>query len=448
MQGPLEGRSANHRLESGFAGWLLMGTPMKLLLGLLGIVLIDPTMARGENWPSWRGRTGLGYTTDKSLPLKWGGKDNANVLWKVPLFLDAERIKQDENRSSPIVWGDRVFITLSYWPDGVSQKEYPEHHVVCLQASDGKRLWDTRVQPGPWRLTDLRGGYTAPTPATDGERVYVLFGSAVLAALDFDGRIVWRKDITPFTFDVAIGTSPILYNGLVMVLCDQTNTKQSRLAAFDQKTGEIKWETKRPEANFSHSTPVIVSVNGKAQMLVAAHHALQGLDPASGAVIWSCKNKGDVPTPAYGSGLVYAVDGRGGPGIAVDPTGAGDVTKTHIRWTAGKVPDGAFSSPMIVNGLLHQLLPGGVLKCWKMANGELMYTERLAGASDRPSPVATVDGRIYFASGGKSFVIQAGPRLAVLAMNELGDAGEASPAAADGRLFLKGRRYMFCVGAR
>jgi outer membrane protein assembly factor BamB len=425
-----------------------MGKPMKLLLSLVGIAIFLPMAARGENWPSWRGPTGLGYTTDKFLPLTWGGKDNTNVLWKVPLFPNPERIKQDENRSSPIVWSDRVFITLSCWPDGVSQKEYPEHHVVCLRADDGKRLWDTRVPPGPWRLTDLRGGYTAPTPATDGERVVVLFGSSVLAALDFDGRIVWRKEITPFAFDVAIGTSPILYQNLVLVLCDQTNPRRSRLAAFDKKTGELKWEAKRPEANFSHSTPVIVSVNGKAQMLVAAHHALQGIDPATGTLIWWCKNKGDVPTPAYGSGLAYAVDGRGGPGIAVDPTGTGDATKTHIRWTAGKVPDGAFSSPIIVNGLLYQLLPGGVLKCWQMMSGELAYTERLAGASDRPSPVATPDGRIYFAGAGKTFVIQAGPRFSVLAVNDLGDGGEASPAVAGGRFFLKGHHSLFCVGTK
>jgi outer membrane protein assembly factor BamB len=421
---------------------------MKLLVCLLGILVLGLTAVRAENWPGWRGPTGLGYTSENELPLTWGGKDNVNVRWKVSLFPGPEKSKQDENRSSPIVWGERVFITLSYWPEGVSQKEYPEHHVVCFQARDGKRLWDTRIPPGPWRLTDLRGGYTAPTPTTDGERVYVLFGSSVLAALDFDGRMAWRKEIIPFAFDVAIGTSPVLYQDLVLVLCDQTNTKQSRLAAFDKKTGDIRWETKRPEANFSHSTPVIVPVRGKAQMLVSAHHALQGIDPANGQVIWWSKNKGDVPTPAYGFGLVYAVDGRGGPGVAVDPTGAGDVTKTHIKWTVGKVPDGAFSSPIVVDALLYQLTTGGVLKCWKVDTGDAVYAERLPGASDRPSPVATADGRLYFASAGKTFVVQAGFKFKVLAVNDLGDGSEASPAAAAGRFFLRGRRFLFCIGTR
>jgi outer membrane protein assembly factor BamB len=390
----------------------------------------------------------MGYTAEKNLPLTWGGKENAHVLWKVPLLPESDKIKSDENRSSPIVWGDHVFVTLSYWPAGVSPKEYPEHHVVCFQAADGRRLWDTLVPPGPWRLTDLRGGYTAPTPATDGERVYVLFGSSVLAALDFAGKIVWRKEITPFAFDVAIGTSPVLYQDVVLVLCDQTNPKLSRLAAFDKKTGAIRWEAKRPDANFSHSTPLVVRVKDQPLLLVAANHALQGIDPANGQVRWWCKNKGDVPTPIYGSGLVYAVDGRGGPGVAVDPTGRGDVTKTHVRWTVGKIPDGAFSSPIIVDGLLYQLLPGGVLKCWKMDTGVPVFTERLGGASDRPSPVATSDGRLYFASAGKTFVIQAGPQLTVLATNDLGDPGEASPAVSDGRFFLKGRRYLFAVGTR
>src|SRR5205823_4296100 len=110
----------------------------------------------------------------------------------------------------------------------VGPERYPEHHVVCFGAADGKRLWDVTVPPGPWLLKDLRGGYTAPTPATDGERVYVLFGSAVLAALDFGGKLLWRKDITPHSFDVAIGTSPVVYRGNVLMAAEQMQ-KASRL---------------------------------------------------------------------------------------------------------------------------------------------------------------------------------------------------------------------------
>ena len=123
----------------------------------------------------------------------------------------ADKAAQDQNQSSPIVSRGRVFITASYWPAGVDRKQFPEHHVVCFRVRDGKQLWDTQIEHGPWSRRDLRGGYTAPTPASDGERLYVLFGSSVLAALDFDGKPLWRKEITPYKFDVAIGTSPVLY---------------------------------------------------------------------------------------------------------------------------------------------------------------------------------------------------------------------------------------------
>src|SRR5262249_49548904 len=147
----------------------------------------------------------------------------------------------------PIVCKGRVFVTVSYWPAGVTEKEYPEHHVLCFDAADGQKLWDTKVPPGPWLLKDLRGGYTAPTPASDGERVFVMFGSSVLAALDFKGQIVWRKEVVPFAFDVAAGSSPLLHGDLVLLQCDQVRSaKTSRLLAFDRKTGDLKWEQARP----------------------------------------------------------------------------------------------------------------------------------------------------------------------------------------------------------
>src|SRR5262249_45589066 len=151
------------------------------------------------------------------------------------------------------------------WQGKVNPAEYPEHHVACYQAEDGKPLWDIKIPTGPWKLTDLRGGYTAPTPASDGERIYVLFGSSVLAALDFDGKIIWRKEIRPYEFDVAIGTSPLLFEDTVILQCDQVNRK-SFLIAFDRKTGDVRWEKKCPEHGFSHSTPTLVSINGKPQL--------------------------------------------------------------------------------------------------------------------------------------------------------------------------------------
>jgi outer membrane protein assembly factor BamB len=395
---------------------------------------------RASDWPGWRGPNGLGVTDERDLPLTWGGKDGANVVWKVPLPV--------EGQSSPVVWRDRVFVAGVHWPHGATPKEFPEHHVLCYAAADGKPLWDRQVPPGTWKLTDLRGGYGIPTPATDGERVYVLFGSAVLAALDLDGNIAWRKELpTPYDFDVALATSPVLYRDTVLLVCDQTK-KSSRMLAYDKKTGDLRWDVKRPDAGFTHSTPVLAPVGDGTQLVVAASNALQGVDPADGRVIWWCTAAGDVCSPAFAGDTAYCDSGRGGgPGVAVDVTGKGNVTATHVRWKVPQVPEG-FASALIVGGRVYKLHNPGVLKCWDLATGKEVYANRLEGVATRPSPFLTPEGRLYFASGGKSYVLQAGPTFQVLAVNDLGDASDASPAVAGGRIFLKGQRHLYCIGKK
>jgi outer membrane protein assembly factor BamB len=303
------------------------------------------------------------------------------------------------------------------------------------------------VPPGPWRLSDLRGGYAAPTPCTDGARVYALFGSSVLVALDFDGRPLWRKEIAPYAWDVAIGTSPVLVKGSLLVLADGTKPDISRLVALDPTSGEIKWERKRPESNFNHTTPVLIDVNGKQQLVIASSGALQGVDPADGAVIWSANSKGDVPTPAFGGGLVYSEDGRGGSAIAVDPTGKGDVSESHVRWRTDPIPEG-YSSPTIAGQFVYRLHNPSIVRCLNLATGERMFDARLAGVNGSASPIATADGRLYFAGGGKSVVLAAGSRLETLATKDLGDDSAASPAVAHGRLYIKGRKYVYCIGKK
>lgn len=421
---------------------------MQKLLPTIAAVALLAVSARAEDWPAWRGPTGMGVSQERNLPLTWGGAERTNVLWESPLPGGEEKATLDHNQSSPIVWRDRVFLIMVFWPEGVPQTEFPEHHVACYAAADGKRLWDVKVPPGPWQLKDLRGGYSAPTPCTDGERVYVLFGSSELAALDFDGQLVWRKEIAPFGWDVAIGTSPVLYRDTVLVLADAAQSKDSRLIAFDRRKGDIQWERARPESSFSHSTPVLVEVHGKPQLLVSASNAVQGLDPADGRVIWWANHHGDVPTPVFGRGLVYSENGRGGPGAAIDPTGEGDVTKTRIKWQTSPVPEG-YSSPIVAGEYVCRTHNPGILKCWRLADGEMIFQERLpGGVSHVASPFVTPEGRLYYASGGASAVFGPGPKFPVLAVNDLGDPGAASPAVAGGRIYLKGGRRLFCVGKK
>jgi outer membrane protein assembly factor BamB len=389
----------------------------------------------------------MGITAEKDLPTTWGGKENVNVLWTAPLPGATTKVKFDHNQSSPIVWGDRVFLIMVYWPEGVAQNKYPEHRIACYSTKDGKQLWDQKVEPGPWLLNDFRGGYSCCTPCTDGERVYALFGSSVLAALNFDGKVIWRKEIAPYGWDVAVSTSPVFYKDTVLVLADAASGKNSRLIAYDTKSGEIRWEQKRPTSSFSHSTPVLVEIKGKPQLLIAASNAVQGVDPEDGKLIWWVNHKGDVPTPVLSKGIVYSEDGRGGAGIAIDPTGEGDGTKTMVKWrTKGNVAEG-YSSPTIVGDYVYRMHNPGVLKCWNLSTGEQVYSERMPNGLDAAvSPIVTPEGRLYFICGGKSAIVPGGPKFEILATNDLGDSSTASGAIADGRIYIKGGKNLYCIG--
>jgi outer membrane protein assembly factor BamB len=417
------------------------------------VMLLAAPCAAGNHWPQFRGPTGLGYTDECELPLTWGGEERENVLWQSPLV--------GEGHASPIVWGDRVFVCTALWPASVSDKAkvIPEHHVTCYAADDGRQLWDMQVPPGPWLRNDFRsgpgGGYAGPTPATDGKLVFCVFGSSVIAAVDFDGHIVWRKEIVPYTFDVTVGSSPVLFGDTVIMLCAMANPNDSRVVAFAKQDGEVSWERKLPTVGFAHSTPVIIRPDGQTQLLILASgsgttpDALQSLDPSDGRQLWWCRGSGEAASPAYGAGIVYFDSGRGGQGTAVAPGGEGDVSQTQVKWTTtGQLPE-AIGSPIVVDKHIYRLHSPGIVRCWQAGDGKQVYIERLDGLSTTwASPIADAAGRIFFANAGKSFVVQAGANFKVLAQNELGDANHASPAVAGGRMYLVGTKNVFCIGKK
>jgi outer membrane protein assembly factor BamB len=412
-------------------------THFRLALAGAGVLILAGVLRSGD-WPGWRGPTGAGYTDESGLPLTWGGKTKENVLWSVKVG--------GRGYSSPVVWGDRVFLTSAprQTDDEVKNKVIPEHHVYCFRAADGKELWRTTVPHGSWPDGN---SYAIPTPATDGKRVYTWFGSGVAAALDFDGKVAWRYQRPgPYHVYPSLSSSPVLYKDTVLLLVDQG--QNSFLLALDRKDGSVKWEEKRQVAGSTNSTPVLARVKDRDQLLVAGAKVLQGLDPASGKVLWWCGKDGGYWTSlTFGSGLVYA-DSGGSRGLAVDPTGEGDLGKTHVRWQVPKVAEG-LGCPLIVGEYVYRASKPGLVTCRKLATGEEVYSERLSGISYLSSPFATPDGRIYIASGAKSYVIKAGPKLEVLATSTLpgGDDGP-SPAVSGGRLFILGGGMLFCIGKK
>jgi outer membrane protein assembly factor BamB len=399
-----------------------------------------------DDWPQFRGPGGQGHTAEKNLPLKWTSETAA---WKAAL--------PGEGHASPIVVDGRVVACTVRWPGGAPDKAViPEHHVTCWSAADGMVLWDTVVEPGPWRRDDFRsgagGGYAAPTPCTDGKRIFVVFGSAVMAALEMDGKVAWRKVLSPHTFDVTIGSSPVLHGDTVILLCATSKKSDSRLTAFAKADGAVAWETKLPTTGFAHSTPLLIETGGRRQLVAvasgasAAPDAVQGFDPGTGRRIWWCSGAGDASSPVYGGGILYSDSGRGGQGTAMDPSGEGDLTATHVKWTAGGMNE-SIGSPILAGGHVYRLLGSGDVRVWRASDGTQTERKRLPKlGSTWASPVADGDGRIYFASAGRSVVVKAGPTLEVLAENDLGDPNHASPAVSNGRLYFVGLKRLWCVG--
>jgi outer membrane protein assembly factor BamB len=422
-------------LQSRFS-WLL----------LAALALVPPAAA--QDWPQFRGPTGEGLSSETALPLTWGGKKNENVVWTANLLGDGI--------ASPIVWKERLFIVNASRKadDKKIGREYPEQYVACYETKQGNLLWNTVVPPGPWKRTHNNragGGFANCTPATDGERVYALFGTSVLVALDYTGKLVWRHELVPHRYDMEMATSPIVFEKFVIVYCGMQGG--SRLVAFERRTGAIAWDKDLKDTGYGHNTPLIIQVKGVPQMILMgaglgpAKNAIQSFDPRTGARLWWSQGRGETASAVLAKGFVFCDSGRGGGAKLVDPTGTGNVSDTHVKWEAN-VPHG-LSSPLVVGSHIYRLHDNNTLTCWEIATGKKVYQERVEGLSSNwASPIADGAGRIFLASGGTSVVVEAGPEFKVLATNKLGDANHASPAIAGGRLYLAGNNRLYAIGGK
>ena len=213
-------------------------------------------------------------------------------------------------------------------------------------------------------------------------------------------------------------------------------------------TGDTKWEQKRAGFDTCNTTPLVVEIDHKKELVVAGSKALEGRDPAMGDLLWTCRSWGFGSSPVYGRGLIYADRGGNEPAVAVDPTGKHDVTKTHVKWKIDKLP-GDYSSPVVSGDYLYRVVGEGTVECRRIQTGDKLFTGRLDGVSKLASPIATSDGLVYFVSTGKSYVVKAGPALDILASSDLGGYGNgSSPAVANGYLFTRDFDFLYCLGAK
>jgi outer membrane protein assembly factor BamB len=413
---------------------------LRRTLPAAAILLVALTVAPAADWARFRGPNGTGVAADTTIPVKF--KDGENVLWKVSV--------PGSGNSSPVVSKGKIFMQ-SASTDG------QQRMLLCLDAVTGKTLW-SRSQPGGKAKINKLNSLASSTPAADGERVYDLVWDGArqsLHAFDYDGNLQWKQDLGPFQAQHGAGTSPVEYGGRVYVNDDQDGP--AVLRAFDGKSGKPVWQAERKGHRACYSPPVLRDTPDGKELVVVSTTAITGYDPATGAVNWNW----DWPWPGGGEMLrtvacptiwkdvVYAHGGNGGGSsriVAVRAGGKGVEPKLVWEKNRGAFP---YVPGMIVAGdyLFTIQDKTSIAGCYEAATGKLVWSETLRRGEEFYSSPVLIDGKIYVAnSRGNVYVFPAGPTYKLLTRNTLDESVLASPAVADGRLYIRGEEHLFCIG--
>jgi outer membrane protein assembly factor BamB len=423
-----------------------------------------PTEATAGDWPQWRGPDGSGISNEKNLPTEWAPRKN--IKWKTAI--------DGRSHSSPIVWGNRVFLTTAVegaavpgakavkhtgddgkeflHPDSVGADKKHAFKVISIDRESGKIVWETTAWEGtPYDNRHRKSSYAASTPATDGKLVYAFFGTEGLYAYDFKGKLAWKADLGKLgTVGMGTGTSPILFDNLVIVQCDEENGAASFIAAVDKKTGKEAWRTPR-KVQVSWSTPLLVRTSKRAELITSGTEAIVAYDPATGKELWRHKGveSNAIPSPVANNEMVFLVAGFPAKiAMAIKLGQSGDLTGTpNVPWTYAKgtayVP-----SPILYGDYLYLTTDRGILTCIDAKTGEVKYEGGRIPipATFTASPVA-FEGKILMTSeDGDTFIIKAGPKHEILGTNSVGEPVYASPAIADGCIFIRGEKNLYCIG--
>jgi len=382
-------------------------------------------------WPGWRGPSAQGQVVGSGYPDTWS--DTENVLWKIPV--------PGRGNSSPIVWGDRIFVTTAH--EGGERLS-----LLCFQRSNGTLLWETRIPHRGVERGHRKNGHASATPVTDGSRVYASFGTHGLVAVDFDGRVVWQRSLPPVENYHGSAGSPVLYRDTVILYQDHRGP--SFVAAFDTTTGKTRWWSDR-QATIGWGTPIVIRAGNRDELIVSSEDEVTAYAPQTGRTLWTAiGNTFEViPTPTVGHGLVFCSSGRAGPTLAIRPGGKGDVTDTHVAWRSAKGSPFIPSTILVGDQLYMVNDMMSVVTSYEARTGKLVFQGRLGRPqkeSFSASPV-TVDGKVFFTNdSGETFVLAAGPELDVLRVNRLNARVLASPALVDGRWYFRTDRELICIG--
>jgi outer membrane protein assembly factor BamB len=423
--------------------------------------------AAGDIWPQWRGPSGLAVGQAATYPETWS--DTANVAWKTAI--------PGRGHSSPVVWGDRIFLTTSIeggaapaghkppvhlgWdmkpgylhPDSVGSDHQYSLHVLGLDALTGKTLWQHQVYSGPmFDDRHRKNTYASPTAVTDGKLVYFFFESGGLFAYDVGGALKWKASLGGIAkAGLGPGTSPIIFENLVIVQCDQEMGEGgSFIAAFDRLTGREVWKTERKNRR-SWATPLVVTTDGQPELIASGAEAVIAYDPRTGRERWRTDGTRGHPIPssAAGHGMIFAFAGNAENSKMVLAFRPGPLGEEHGARMVWKYTRGTayVASPILYGDYLYLLTDAGIMTCLDARTGAVQYVGGRVPvpASFTASPVAFADKILMTSEDGDTFVLRAGPKHEILRTNSIGEPVFASLALANGRIYIRGEKHLYAI---
>ncbi len=406
------------------------------------VLLLAIGLVRAEDWSQFRGPTGQGIAPEGHYPLEWSA--SKNVVWRKPI--------PGKGWSSPIVKDGFVYLTTAVSAEETNRREQ-SLRTLCLNANTGETIWDTEVfrQDGSQApAIHSKNSHASPTPLTDGQRLYVHFGHQGTACLDLQGNLIWKNRSIHYQPVHGNGGTPILTENALVFSCDGYD--QPFVIALDRSKGNVIWKTDRNSESFkkfSFSTPLLITINGKQEIISPGSGGVCAYDPATGREIWRVRYEGYsvIPRPVFGHGLVFVSSGFESPSLlAIRPDGRGDVTTSHVAWTLRK---GAplTPSPLLVDDELYLVSDSGIASCVDARTAKVHWQERIGG-NYSASPLYA-DGKIYCQSEeGTGVVLKAGKRFQVLARNSIGERTLASYAVSDGAFFIRTENNLFRIQHR
>ncbi len=386
-----------------------------------------------QDWTNFRGPGGQGFSRATDLATEWD--DEKNLSWKTKL--------PGAGSSSPITLGDKLYITC-YSGYGVERGKGDlddlRLHLVCVNRKNGEIEWDTKIEPRqPESRTVRDHGYAAATPATDGKHIYTFFGKTGVIKFDLDGKKIWQTPVGDGLHGWGCGTSPVLHENLVIV---NASVESGSVVAIDKETGKEKWRVKSMKRSWS--TPHLVEVGDKKELVVNSKDEILAYDPATGEELWKCRGIPDYVCPSIVShkGVVYVLGGRSSMTVAVKAGGRGEVEEMWRARVGANV-----TSPVVYKDHLYWVSDrNSVAYCLRLSDGEVIYKERV---SSQPYASAVIgDGKIYVVTRRRgTLVLDAKPEFKILATNKFTDRAQfnASPAIADGKLYIRSDQSLYCI---